>query len=149
MEQVKFWVSGHFLENAWREWPEILHADVSLPPSERINLWLRCFIFVILVLFWLSETGQIWGFRALPGERIGRMAWNMVCCCILTTNRSIRLLLRSGEFSHFGAILTYWNGSNLGFPGIFWKTHWGNGLEFCMLMYPDHFQNRSDYGYSL
>ena len=22
-------VSGHLLENAWREWPEILHADVS------------------------------------------------------------------------------------------------------------------------
>ena len=34
-----------------------------------------------------------------------------------------------------------WNGSNFGFPGIFWKTHWGNGLKFCMLMYPDHFQN--------
>ena len=22
-------VSGHLLENAWREWPEVLHADVS------------------------------------------------------------------------------------------------------------------------
>ena len=35
----KFGVSGHFLENAWREWPEILHADVSWPPSELISLW--------------------------------------------------------------------------------------------------------------
>ena len=26
--------------------------------------------FVILALFWLSETGQIWGFRAFPGEHI-------------------------------------------------------------------------------
>ena len=26
-------VSGHLLENAWREWPGILYADVSLPPS--------------------------------------------------------------------------------------------------------------------
>ena len=44
--------------------------------------------FVILALFWLSETGQIWGFRAFPGECIKGMAWNMVCCCILTTFRT-------------------------------------------------------------
>ena len=50
---------------------------------------------------------------------------------------------------NFGAILTKWNGSNLGFPGIFTKTHLGNGLKFCMLMYLDHFQNWLDYGYSL
>ena len=34
-------VSGHLPENAWREWPEILHADVSWPPSELISLWPR------------------------------------------------------------------------------------------------------------
>ena len=39
VKRVKFGVSGHFLENAWREWPEILHADVSWPPSELISLW--------------------------------------------------------------------------------------------------------------
>ena len=33
-------VSGHLPENAWREWPEILHADVSWPSSELISLWL-------------------------------------------------------------------------------------------------------------
>ena len=38
-ERVKFGVSGHFLENAWRKWPEILHADVSWPPSELLSLW--------------------------------------------------------------------------------------------------------------
>ena len=30
---------GHFLKHAWREWTEILHADVSWPPSELIRLW--------------------------------------------------------------------------------------------------------------
>ena len=35
-----------------------------------------------------------------------------------------------------------------GFPGIFWKTYWVNGLKFCMLMYSDHLQNCLDYGYS-
>ena len=33
-------------------------------------------IFLILALFWLSETGQIWGFRVFPGERMEEMAWN-------------------------------------------------------------------------
>ena len=42
---------------------------------------------LILALFWLSETGQLLGFRGFPGERIEGMAWNMVCCCILTTFR--------------------------------------------------------------
>ena len=34
MKRVKFWVSGHFSENAWTGWPDILHADVSWPPLE-------------------------------------------------------------------------------------------------------------------
>ena len=34
-------VSGHLPENAWRDWPEILHADVSWPSSELISLWPR------------------------------------------------------------------------------------------------------------
>ena len=34
-------------------------------------------IFLILALFGLSETGQIWGFRVFPGERMEEMAWNL------------------------------------------------------------------------
>ena len=96
MKRVKFGVSRHILENAWREWPEILHADVSCPPSELIG----------------SES-------------------------------------RSVDFCNFGSILTEWNGSNLGFPGISWRMHGGNGLKYSMLLYPDHIQNWLDYGYSL
>ena len=44
--------------------------------------------FLFLALFWLSETGQILGFRAFTGERIKGMAWNVVCWCILTTFRT-------------------------------------------------------------
>ena len=40
MKQVKFAVSGHFLENALKEWPEILYADVSWPSWKLISLWL-------------------------------------------------------------------------------------------------------------
>ena len=45
VKRVNFGVSGHFLENAWREWPAILHADVSRPPSELISLWSQSVIF--------------------------------------------------------------------------------------------------------
>ena len=80
-------VPGHLLENAWREWPEILHADVSWPPSELIRIWPRSVDFYLLLApLWLSETGQICGFWAFPGELIKGMAWNLlVCWCILTT----------------------------------------------------------------
>ena len=37
VKRVKFGVSGHFLDNTWREWPEILDADVSWPPTELIS----------------------------------------------------------------------------------------------------------------
>ena len=34
-------VFGHLPENSWKEWPKILHADVSWPPTELISLWPR------------------------------------------------------------------------------------------------------------
>ena len=44
-------------------------------------------IFIILALLLLSETGQILGFRAFPGEGIEEMAWNFAHWCIFTTYR--------------------------------------------------------------
>ena len=61
----------------------------------------------------------------------------------------IRLWPRSVDFSNFGAILTSWNGSNLGLPGISWGTHGGNSLKFCMLMYLNHLNNWSVSGHGL
>ena len=51
--------------------PSFWHADVSQPPSELIWFWSCSRFFPILVPSWLRETGHIWGFRALSGERIG------------------------------------------------------------------------------
>ena len=96
MKRVIFGVSGHFPENAWRKWPEILQADVSWPPSEVVSLW----------------------------------PWSV-------------------DFFNFGAILTYWNRSNLGFPGISRRMHGGNGLKFCTLMYLDNLQKWLVLGHSL
>ena len=45
-------------------------------------------ILLILAQFWLSETGQIWGFRAFPTERMEEMASNFARWCILTTFRT-------------------------------------------------------------
>ena len=41
LKRLKFGVSGHFLENAWRLWPEIWYADISWSPLSLIRLWLR------------------------------------------------------------------------------------------------------------
>ena len=49
---IAFLLSGHFLKNTKEEWPEIIGLGHSL------------LIFLILAPFWLSGTGQIWGFQA-------------------------------------------------------------------------------------
>ena len=63
-------------------------------------------IFLILALFWLSETGLIWGFRAFSGERMEEMAWNFACWCILPPSELLSLWQHSVDFSNFGTILT-------------------------------------------
>ena len=63
---------------------------------DHLHEWLVCghslLIVLILALFWLSETGQIWGFRVFPGERMEEMAWNFACWCNLTTFRNDKFL---------------------------------------------------------
>ena len=89
------------------------------------------------------------GFRAFAEKRMEGMVWNFACWCILGTYRTDRLWSWSVHFPPFGVNLTKWNGSNLGFPGISWRTHGGNSLQFCMLMYLDHRQNWLVYGHGL
>ena len=45
-------------------------------------------IFLLLATLLLSETGQIWGFRAFLGERVEEMARNCAYWCILITFRA-------------------------------------------------------------
>ena len=45
-------------------------------------------IILLLASLWLSEMGQVWGFRAFLRERMVGMAWNFACWCILTTFRT-------------------------------------------------------------
>ena len=95
--------SGHFLENAREEWPELWHADVSWPPSELIEFWSWSvdFPFLFLASFWLSETAQIWGLWQFSSERMGGMACNLICWCILTTFSPAYILIMTCCFSSF------------------------------------------------
>ena len=82
------------------------------------------FIFLILALFWLSETGQIWGFRAFPGERMEEMAWNFARWCVLTTYRTDWFWVTVGWF------LSFWHYFDLviqvkfGVSGHFLENAW-------------------------
>ena len=59
---------------------------------DRLQNWLvyghSLLIFLILAQFWLSGTGQIWGFRAFPGECMEVIASKFAHWCILTTCRT-------------------------------------------------------------
>ena len=80
VKRVKFGVSRHFLENQWRKWPEILHADVSWPFSELIRLWLQIVDFLIWCNFDLVKRVKfgvsrhfghaLWTFDHEIGEHI-------------------------------------------------------------------------------
>ena len=99
-------VSGHFPENAWWEWPKLLHADVSWPPSELISLWLWSVDFFNFGVSLLCETGQIWvsgHFLDNPLRKWPDILHAAVSCWPL---KLVRLWSGSVDFSNFGGILT-------------------------------------------
>ena len=117
-------------------------------------------IFIILVLFWFSEMGQIWGFRAFTGETIEEMAWNG-CMLVypdyinnwLDYDHSmliflILVLFRLGETGQIWCFRAFWSCSvDLGLLGIIWrmcgsKCRGGSEgifptlcVEFCQVWY--------------
>ena len=100
-------VSGYLPENAWREWPEILHADVSWSSSELISLWPLSVDFsnfsTILTLWNGSNLGFQGHFLKNPWRE-----WPEIWYAAVSWPPSelIRLWLRSGDFLNFSAILT-------------------------------------------
>ena len=105
-ETGQIWGFRAFPAERMQEWPDILHADVSWHLQNWLVYGLGLLLFVILALFWLSETGQIWGFRAFPGERMEGMAYIWYSAVSWQPSELIRLWIRSGDLSNFGAILT-------------------------------------------
>ena len=76
----------------WRTYGENGLKFCTLMYLDNLQNWLvyghGLLIFLILALFWLIETGQIWGFRAFPEERMEEIAWNSARWCISTTFRT-------------------------------------------------------------
>ena len=135
-------VSGHLPENAWRDGPEILHADVSWPSSELISIWpwyvdffqfWHYFDLVKRVKFGVSGHFPENAWRGWPEILHADVSWPL--------SALISLWPQFVDIFDFGAILTWWNESNLGVPGIARRTHGGNGLKFCTLIFLDHLQN--------
>ena len=116
MKRVKFGVSGHFQENTWKEWPDFLYADVSLPPSELIWSWLWS-------VDYFSNFGAIWG------------SWAFWSCSVDFLHYGSLLTLT--ETGHIGG---FWASGERG-----WRTGqggwvgWGGGIfpmlcvEFCLV----------------
>ena len=110
-------VSGQYLQNAWKEWPEMLPAGIFWPLPElarfqpqsvdcpdfvAILTWWNWsstrfdrkhvmndpYSYYIFYYYWLHETGQIWACH-LRGETLEGMTWNLTWCCILNTFKDL------------------------------------------------------------
>ena len=81
-------------------------------------------IFLILALFWHSETGLIWRFRAFPGERTKGIAWNFACCCILTTFRTDLIMVTVCWFCLILVPFDLVNRVKFGVSGHFGRAMW-------------------------
>ena len=101
----------------------------------------------VTVLRHVRPSGEVSGHLPENAWREWPLIWHADVSWPLS--ELISLWSQSVDFVNFGAILTQWNGSNLGFPGISRRTHGGNGLKFCTLLYLDHLQNWLVYGYGL
>ena len=93
-------VSGHLPENAWGNGMKFC----MLMYLGHLQNWLdyghHLLIFLLLAPLWLSEMGQIWGFRAFLRERMVGMAWNFACWCILTLVTLVKRV-KFGVSAHF------------------------------------------------
>ena len=83
--------------NAWKEWCQIWHPDVSWPPSEPIRFWSWAVDFPHLLQFWLSETGKICGFQVFSVECVEGMAYNLAW--------QIRFWTEYVDFPNFGTLV--------------------------------------------
>ena len=115
---------------------------MSWPPFRVDFILITVLILTIFASFWPSETGQICVFRHFQEN-----AWEI--WLLMYPNHFQNWLNYGHDFPHFCGILTYWNRSDLWFLASFLRMHGRWGLEFDMLMYPDHLQNWSDYGHGL
>ena len=68
LKQVEFGGYGHFFENTGMAW-NLACWCILIIFRTKVTV---CWFFFTLAAFWLSETGQIWGFRAFCKKKHGK-----------------------------------------------------------------------------
>ena len=91
-------------------------------PENRLAFGHGLLIVLILVSFWLSEAGQVWGFWQFSSQR---MAENFTCWCILTTYSMVSSLVMVCWFSSFWSYLDLAKPVKCAFSGHFLESAWG------------------------
>ena len=100
-------------------------------PENKLALVHGLLIVLILVSFWLSETGQVWGFWQFSSQRMAGMAENFTCWCILTTFSMVSILVMVYWFSSFWSYLDLGKPVKCAFSGHFLENAWGEWANFC------------------
>ena len=126
----------------------------------------RLLIFLVLVAFRLSETGQICDMMTSSNGNISALlalcAENSPVTGEFHTQRPVTrsfdvfFELRLNKWLSKQSLgwwfetppCSLWHHCN-GFPGIFLRTQGRNGLKFGMLIYCDHLQNRLDFSHGV
>ena len=124
----------------------LVHKSMHIWYYKMYTLYLDVFMVLLLdaggVVHLVRPSILLERFMDIPGDIKEWMTWNYVCWCILTTSRTDKILVKvrwfTSRWCHFGLI------KHIKF-GVSWrdlKMHKRKGLQFDMLMYPDHRQNR-------
>ena len=104
-------------------------------------------IFIILVAFWLNETGQIWYFWTFFENT--REEWPQIWHVDIFWPPSEQISVMDCWYFSFWHHFDFVKHVKFGVAGIFFRTHRRNGLKFDMLMHPDHLWNWLHLGHSL
>ena len=98
--------------------------------------------------------GQIWGFRAFPGECMEAVTSNWLCWCIMNSiipdwilaTVCIEFWLQYVDFPHFGTILTWWKETNAMFTiiilGIIGRNNHNHSMVISQAWNPDDVSNQ-------
>ena len=134
---------GHF------KWPEILHADVSWPPSELIRFWSSSVDFPHFCGILTSwNRPNLWfpdiflPSQGRNGMKSGMLTYSDNRQCSLDFDRVLLIFL---------ILASFWLSENgkFGGSGIFFRMHGRNCLKFDMLMYPDRLWSWLHFGHNL
>ena len=83
--------SEYYLENAWKEWPEIWHADLSCwPPPILIRFCYGLMVVLILVQFWLNKVRRCC-VSIITLTMIGRNSHNHVTMMTSSNGKNFRV----------------------------------------------------------